>query len=174
MKFRKTFTHFGTLPLLLVPIALVVLFGRRMLPYSQFTLMIFMFAVTIFLSYFLGTLIKVFYFKPRPQPKSYSTIWGKINASSFPSMHTAKAMIILVYILLVAYYVGSLTELSIAMIAFGVGFFFLMARSRAVLRRHFPIDIFAWAVYGLLLSGLIIFYTELMNYFLTLLMGLFQ
>src|SRR3989338_2086739 len=35
-------------------------------------------------------LIRIFYFKNRPKKETYANIWQRIDASSFPSLHTAR------------------------------------------------------------------------------------
>gem|GEM_PF-3771505 len=50
---------------------------------------------TLFISYIIMSFTKFLYYKDRPEPMVYANRWRKINASSFPSGHTAQATVIL-------------------------------------------------------------------------------
>lgn len=46
--------------------------------------------------YSIGILVRILYFKERPEKKQYNNILEKIDASSFPSMHASRATILLI------------------------------------------------------------------------------
>jgi membrane-associated phospholipid phosphatase len=50
--------------------------------------------VALVCSYVFGSLIKLFYFKPRPKEQAYKNLLQKIDASSFPSVHTSNSFIV--------------------------------------------------------------------------------
>jgi len=84
----------------------------------------------------IGTTIKVFFFKERPNPMIYNNLYEKILAGSFPSLHSTRTFILFLFsIYFTNYYV-----------AFGFFLFWcLIAYSRVYLKKHFLVDIF-WGV----------------------------
>lgn len=49
-----------------------------------------------------GNIIKIIYFKERPNKQNYSGLVSKINASSFPSIHALRAAFVFFYLFLLA------------------------------------------------------------------------
>ena len=160
MQFRKIITKLGQIPYNGILCMLVILsiyihpayifydldtIHNWIIPLSM-KICIFLWS-TIFCSYILGAIIKGVYYKPRPIPQPYTNRWQKIDASSFPSMHTAISCIIAYYGSLVAYI---FTDWCIryTLITFWSILFILIAISRKILKKHFTIDILAWVVFG--------------------------
>lgn len=86
-------------------------------------------------------IIRSFYFKFRPgRNKKPSGILARLDASSFPSMHSAHSMTFAVI-------VGLNTRTEI--LAFLVCVSMLIAYSRFYLKKHFLIDIFSGLILGL-------------------------
>lgn len=48
---------------------------------------------SFFCSYFFGSIIKLCHYKDRPEPQPHSNWREKIDASSFPSIHTSNSLI---------------------------------------------------------------------------------
>lgn len=87
--------------------------------------------------------IRLVYFKHRPIKQKFTNIIEKLDASSFPSGHAARAAFFYSYL---AWFAGN--PASIAFIALIV----FVGTSRIILRKHFVIDMIAG--YGL---GLLVF-----------------
>ena len=51
-------------------------------------------AISLFFSYLFGSFIKLIYFKERPNEQKYNNAFQKIDASSFPSIHTSNSFIV--------------------------------------------------------------------------------
>ena len=104
--------------------------------------LIFTFLITI--------LIRVFYFKNRPEKQKYGNFVERIQASSFPSWHTAR----IVYLAIIISYLFSNNYLTILLIIIAG----LVAYSRIYLKRHDYWDVLGGIVLGIIafwLSGLI-------------------
>ena len=94
--------------------------------------------------------IKLVYHKERPKKASHSNILEKINAGSFPSIHTARSsFVFLTLILLSNSFIQRLLFL-ILLIVVGV--------SRVFLRKHFKVDVIMGCFIGILAALLIILF----------------
>lgn len=105
----------------------------------------------IFVSYWVGTIIKYMYHKPRPVPRDTSTLWKKINAWSMPSIHASNALICgFVFIntwsmhplmdnMMLQFFVVTIVWVFIVM---------SISLSRIVLDKHYPIDVLAGSLLG--------------------------
>lgn len=100
------------------------------------------------LSFVFIVIIKLFYFKERPQKKEYNNFIEKIEASSFPSLHSWRIVMILVF--LSYYYKSIYLVILLGIIAILVFF------SRKYLKKHYWTDIIFGAIFGLIMSLLII------------------
>ncbi len=94
-------------------------------------------------------IIRMFYFKDRPQRQQFSTFIERIDAASFPSLHTAR--IVMLTLLLIDYFQNDLATL------FFTGVAFLVMYSRVHLRKHDWVDIA-----GGIILGVITFFLALM------------
>lgn len=110
-------------------------------------------SMTIFSSYAVGTGIKFFYYKPRPQPQRYKNIREKIESSSFPSMHTANSIICAFFGIMLTITSGMLEKWIwwVISIIWRFLFFVVVSLSRIALQKHYPIDIVAWTLFGILI-----------------------
>ncbi len=91
----------------------------------------------------IGSLIKIFFHKSRPDGQVYKGIMEKIDAGSFPSLHASR--ITIVYLTLFSH----VTDIYIK-----VAFLLIMSAvmiSRVLLKRHFIIDIIGGFGIGVLL-----------------------
>ncbi|HLD39863.1 MAG TPA: phosphatase PAP2 family protein [Candidatus Nanoarchaeia archaeon] len=85
-------------------------------------------------------LIRIFYFKNRPKKETYHTFWERIDASSFPSLHTAR--IVFLAILFSAYFSNRYLSILCAITAA------LVSYSRIYLKKHDWWDLAGGVVLG--------------------------
>lgn len=116
----------------------------------------------MFVCYLIGSFIKFLYYKDRPEPRQYANWRKKIDASSFPSVHTAQATVVFAHTLLLANLLLlsplQYTKISAGMLTLcGFVFYALIARSRLVLKKHFMIDV----VFGTVLGVVAVIFTML-------------
>lgn len=94
------------------------------------------------ITFIVTILIRTFYFKDRPNKQNYKNLIERLDASSFPSLHAARAMFLaLVFIFKFQHLYTSLFFLLIAL---------LVMVSRAYLKKHDWVDISSGAFLGLL------------------------
>lgn len=91
----------------------------------------------------LGSLIKIVFPKKRPNGQTYSNLVEKIDAGSFPSLHSSR--ITLVYLTLFSF--ADILSLKFAFLAVIP----LVMLSRVQLKKHFWTDIIGGFVIGLLI-----------------------
>jgi membrane-associated phospholipid phosphatase len=92
--------------------------------------------------YFITVLIRLVYFKERPNKRNYSNFIEKIDACSFPSVHAARSVFLYMFFVLRFnldfFVVGALSILLLAVLY-----------SRVYLRKHDVIDVLAGTVLGI-------------------------
>lgn len=98
----------------------------------------------------LGSLIKIFFPKKRPNGQTYTNIIEKIDAGSFPSLHSSR--ITLVYLSLFSF--SSLPSIKIAFLCVIP----VVMLSRVQLKKHFWTDIIGGFLIGALIWWLSIYY----------------
>lgn len=91
----------------------------------------------------IGSLIKIFFPKTRPNGQKYNTLLEKIDAGSFPSLHSSR--ITLVYMTLFFY--ADIFALKIVFLAIIP----IVMLSRVNLKKHFWTDIIGGFIIGLLI-----------------------
>lgn len=105
------------------------------------------YSIKLFLSliiiYFLTFIIRLFYFKSRPKKEEYRNFLEKIDASSFPSVHAARATFLCFFSILVL----NLT-LYVNILIFVL--FFLVLYSRIYLKKHYLIDVIGGVILGII------------------------
>jgi membrane-associated phospholipid phosphatase len=92
----------------------------------------------------LTVVIRMFYFRQRPVKQYYKGVIGRIDASSFPSLHTMRASVLGFLLMLAFPSVFSIVVFSA--IIFGV------AVARVRLERHFVSDVIAGVVFGAIVA----------------------
>lgn len=110
-----------------------------------------MFSVAIFFNLLIGSAIKFLFFKERPAPQTYSNRFQKIDASSFPSIHTANGFTIsffgvalCLHMFQYTFVFNKLFRLSLGALWFLV--YITVGLSRIVLKKHYPIDVLVWTI----------------------------
>lgn len=98
----------------------------------------------------IGSLIKIFFPKKRPNGQSYSNLIEKIDAGSFPSLHSSR--ITLVYLSLFSF-----SSLAIMKFIF-IAVIPIVMLSRVQLKKHFWTDIIGGFIIGLIIWWLSIYY----------------
>lgn len=126
----------GALPFFLIVILVLYLIGKM-----TFALQL---LIGIFLAHAITYFIRLIYFKERPLPKKHNSLIEKIDAASFPSLHSVRAMVFFV--------IGAFNLRSVVVII--ILFFYLISIlfSRYYLKKHYAIDIFAGAIIGLFIG----------------------
>jgi len=128
----RDITTFGGIVFFGFVMLLAVGFGEKRLLLSLFFGLIFSLAITV--------VIRLFYFKNRPSKQTYRNLIEKIDASSFPSWHSARAVFLC--LLFVSYFNNNL--LSVFLVVFAA----LVLYSRVYLRKHDWIDVIGGIVLG--------------------------
>ncbi|MBW2998345.1 phosphatase PAP2 family protein [Candidatus Woesearchaeota archaeon] len=100
--------------------------------------------ISLIIAYLITATIRIFYFKNRPKRQRYKNILEKIDASSFPSMHSMRSAI---YIILIPHYLNNLFVLILfSLLAI------MICISRYVIKKHYANDIIAGFVMGLIIG----------------------
>ncbi len=97
----------------------------------------------------IGSLIKILFFYERPQKQKHNNTIERIDASSFPSIHSARITILT--LLLIIYSGNLLLQLFLAVIGI------LVIYSRVYLKKHYYRDVIGGLVLGTIIS-IIIYY----------------
>lgn len=87
---------------------------------------------------------RIIYFKPRPEAREFTTFFGKLWASAFPSLHAMRAFM---YAVMFGSWLGSRAALA-AFLALAA----LVGWSRVRLKRHDWVDVAAGAGMGVVLG----------------------
>ena len=83
--------------------------------------------------------IKIIYFKNRPRKEKYNNLLEKIDASSFPSIHSARAILLAAEI---SRNTNSATTIFLFIIAA------LICYSRIAIKKHYWIDVVGGVIFG--------------------------
>lgn len=97
---------------------------------------------SLIMSYIVTAFIRVCYFKQRPQPRGYSTIVSKIQASSFPSAHVQRPIFFLFF----------LTSLSYLFVFVGFLGVIVVMLQRYIQKYHDVYDILGGVILGVILG----------------------
>lgn len=130
----RDFTSFGN-PFILLIIATIFIGVSLKLLYIALGLLI----VELFC-----WVIKFFYYKKRPKEEVHSNILERINAGSFPSLHSARSSFIFVSLFLLADNI-ILKIIFIILIA-------LVGLTRISLKKHYRSDVIAGYIIGIAIS----------------------
>lgn len=138
----RDITSLGGTPLYFLFLLFVLVSKEFVLFWQLFTGMVFATLIVI--------LIRLFYFKNRPRKQEFRNILEKLDASSFPSLHTAR-IFFLALVMLNFFNDKLLTVILLVLAA-------LVSYSRVYLRKHDFVDLFGGlmlAIVTFYLSGLV-------------------
>lgn len=96
-------------------------------------------------------ILRIFYFKERPNKEDYFNLFTKINASSFPSLHTLSST-----------YVATVLSNSLMNTKLTIFFYTIVlfiASSRIYLKKHYLFDVFAGLIIGIIASAIYLYLT---------------
>ena len=141
-KFIEDISAFGALPFFLFLSFFVLILGN-------FQLFLWLITGLIF-AYLITAVIRIIYYNDRPEKMAYKNLLERIDASSFPSLHSWR--VIMLSVLIGFYYKSSY------LITFLVILSFLVLFSRYYLKKHYLIDVIAGGFFGLIEAILIILF----------------
>ena len=100
--------------------------------------------------YAIAVPIKTMFFKKRPNNQQFSNLYEKFSASSFPSVHSMRAVC---FGIILSFFLNTAFFYSIALIAVsGVMY------SRIKLRKHYWGDALAGAAFGIMIGVLVVYF----------------
>jgi undecaprenyl-diphosphatase len=138
--FLKPITFLGSIYFFIFIVILTFFFLNQNYSLKLFLALLLTWTVTF--------LIRFFYFKRRPNKKTYKNLFQKLYNSSFPSVHAARAVIL-------AYFFSKIFFNIIFMAGFWL-IALLICYSRIYLKHHYLIDVIGGALLGFLISVLIL------------------
>lgn len=100
------------------------------------------------LLYLSAIIIRIFYFKQRPEKRKYKTYIGKIDASSFPSLHSARALFF-------TFVMNDFFQ-NIYIFYFLIFLTIVVGYSRIYLNKHYLSDVFGGYIFGAIIYFIII------------------
>lgn len=108
-------------------------------------------AIALVLMYACISIVRLMFFRVRPDRQKYHNWLSKIDAGSFPSMHSMRAgtLAVLLAAFFADYAVGTLLVLGVLAVVF----------TRVALRRHYWIDVLAGLVLSAPIAWLAMFLT---------------
>lgn len=134
-------TALGTAYFYIILLILLTLLEKKQAALHLFTGLV--------VAYLLVYIIRIFYFKERPEKEEYFNFFTKITASSFPSMHTISS----IYAATVLSSMFKVTNLTL--------FFYIMALliaySRIHIKKHHVADVLVGVVIGALISAIYLY-----------------
>lgn len=94
-------------------------------------------------SYLVSFIIRLFYFKNRPNKEVYSNILTKVDASTFPSVHSTR--IVFIALVFSNFFANNILTVLFIIIAL------ITCYSRFYIKKHYYIDIIAGFILGIIL-----------------------
>ncbi len=134
--FVRDISAFGGTPFYFLLLVLILFSGDYVL--------LFRLSLCYFIAVSFSFLIRIFYFKERPEKKKYHNFIEKLDAATFPSIHSARAGI-----LSYAFYFRNPSVLSALL---SLVFLIIVVYSRIYLKKHFLKDTIAGAMLGFAVS----------------------
>ncbi len=131
--FFHQLTELGSLVIMMIIIIILYFFEK--------TLAIKLF-IGIILITIIATIIKALFYRPRPKKQKYKTLVERLDASSFPSIHSARITFVTMWIALVI----ANPILKVILIITGL----LVAYSRIYLKKHHLSDVIAGIILGII------------------------
>lgn len=131
----KDITAFGGLPIYLASTG-IMYFINLSLALRMFIALAVCYVVTI--------LIRVIWFRERPKKKEFNNFAEKIDASSFPSLHSMRATVLALF--LSQQFIHPMQQAVLA------ACWLAACYTRIHLEKHHPSDVFAGVAFGVLIS----------------------
>ena len=182
LPFRSRLTRFWQLPLLTIVVICIAYIGsqcssltriaedivsRYMSPEAfsmpwHWIINMILLCISLFCSYSIGLIIKFFYYKPRPQVQAYTNAWEKIDASSFPSIHTSNSMVCAFRWVWASTSFMSRDSIVLVLLLslFWIWFYVCISYSRVVLKKHYWIDLLGGTIFGLCILGGVVYFSH--------------
>ncbi|MDR0860083.1 MAG: phosphatase PAP2 family protein [Candidatus Peribacteria bacterium] len=111
---------------------------------SGILVLLLMLCVSLCFTLGVAALTKLFFYKERPVPMPTDTFRKKLNAGSFPSMHTIVVTVIAMVVFRGTVELGFSQYIFLAYMIVVVA----VALSRIALKKHYPTDVFFGVIYG--------------------------
>ena len=134
----KQITELGGLSIIVVIMIYAYFFNKTL----AIQLLIGMIAVTI-----IASAIKLIFFRERPKKQSYTNIIERIDASSFPSVHSARITIVSFW--LIFYSTNLILQIFLAVIGI------IVIYSRVYLKKHYYKDVLGGIILGAIINVMI-------------------
>lgn len=96
------------------------------------------------LSYLMSFVIRLFYYKDRPNKEKYSNLLAKVDASSFPSVHSMRA--IFLAIIFSQFFNNQYLSIFLILVAL------LVCYSRIYIKKHYLVDVIIGFILGIFLA----------------------
>jgi len=129
----QDFSLFGNLLFYLFIICLEFAFENYLFSFKLF--------LSLVIGYLVVIIIRLSYYKSRPNKQKYSNLLEKLDSSSFPSMHAVRIMLIGLFF--IDFYKNYLIAL------FFMSTILIVGYSRYYLKKHYTIDIVAGYITGI-------------------------
>ena len=139
--FIEEASGFGSFPFILFLITFFYLIGE-----TQLSLWL---LIGMIVSFIIVFLIKLFYFKERPNKIAYNNLLEKLNAGSFPSLHSLR--IIMISTLISYYYQSLYLGIFLGLISLFVMY------TRIRLKKHYFMDVLFRGIFGAIEAFLIMY-----------------
>jgi undecaprenyl-diphosphatase len=133
--FFKQITELGSLTIITAILIFIFFFDKTL------ALKIFIGIVVVTIISFI---IKALFFKERPTKQKFSTVVERIDASSFPSVHSARITVLVFWLFM---YVNDIVLKTLLVIA-GL----LVAYSRIYLKKHYYSDVIGGIALGIIIN----------------------
>ena len=100
-------------------------------------------AIGLIIIYIITITIRSFYFKDRPKKYPHSSFIERLDASSFPSLHSER--IAFLSALFITYFNNMIVSVFLILLTIGVSY------SRVYLKKHDKIDVLAGIIFGVVI-----------------------
>lgn len=145
-EYIRDFTAIGN-PFLLLLVALATLSNH-----PKFKIYFLILLAGFFLNEIVCSAIKYFWHKPRPNGQQFKSGFEKIDAGSFPSIHSSRIAFVYLSMSYIQYMAGNLFIVPVFLIVI-----IIVGYSRVFLKKHFFVDVMAGYFFGALLFFIITF-----------------
>jgi len=99
--------------------------------------------ISLALCYLISVPIRLLFFKKRPKEQRYNNFLEKITAGSFPSLHSMRSILLVIF--LSQFFQNILLTIVLIIL------FVLVTITRILLKKHYFIDIFGGTLIGILI-----------------------